>query len=110
LISREREREICKPVLKLDFTAHGIYGVFLRIWTLLPICIIKPSKSLEKPSKSTEIQINWNGTVSVSCSWKKKKRKKKNRKNGVQGRNQGTKKEKNNVKKSSKPSKKSVCY
>jgi hypothetical protein len=25
--------EICKPGLKLDFMAHGIMGVPLRIWT-----------------------------------------------------------------------------
>jgi hypothetical protein len=24
MIDLERERDICKPVLKLDFTAHGI--------------------------------------------------------------------------------------
>ncbi len=27
-------RKICKPVLKLDFTAHGIMDYPLRIWTL----------------------------------------------------------------------------
>ncbi len=29
-------REIYKPVLKLEFTAHGVNGVPLRIWTLRP--------------------------------------------------------------------------
>jgi hypothetical protein len=27
------ERETCKPVLKLDFTAHGINGIHVRILT-----------------------------------------------------------------------------
>jgi hypothetical protein len=51
-----REREICEPVLKLDFTAHGIMESFSEFGLWLPILYLYyQSKSITQETK----KVNW---------------------------------------------------